>query len=578
MASITPLKAFSLGADAVYLKARPPPTAPDGQYDIKVSSQSTGSGESRGHSAVTNVIHRIQAQVSKGPVSPDPRVVDAFLDTVIHPDGVDDRKGAFNAGLTLLSRLHPDSNISKKMSDATISMMYNTIPHPTAALLGPTYSFRQADGGSNNLQLPELGRARTPYARSVQGKWCISPSALPDPGLVFETLLKRRKATPHPNGNSSFTFAFASLVTHSLFRTNMKDWMQNDTSSYLDLSSLYGIDQETQDKVRDKEAGRGHLYPDTFSEERLLFLPPCASAILVILSRNHNYVADTILKINERGRWVDPPPEDPVARAKQDEEIFQTARLINCGHFMGLIMGDYVAGFLGLSEGGGWKMNPFDPIRDNDGVTVGRGEGNHCSVEFNILYRWHATTSVHDEKWMSGMLTETFNKPPEKITVPEFGPGFLETLSQIDSDPSKRVFAGMKRGQDGRFSDDDLAKILQDATEDPACRFGARGTPESMKIVEVMGIMQARQWGLCTMNEMRKWLGLKEFETFEEWNPDPEIANTARRLYKHVDNLELYTGLQCESTMPLAEGSRFACGYTVGLNHSLAISASYWIM
>ena len=33
-----------------------------------------------------------------------------------------------------------------------------------------------------------------------------------------------------------------------------------------------------------------------------------------------------LLKLNERGRWVDPPPEDPVARARQDEEIFQTAR------------------------------------------------------------------------------------------------------------------------------------------------------------------------------------------------------------------------------------------------------------
>ena len=88
------------------------------------------------------------------------------------------------------------------------------------------------------------------------------------------------------------------------------------------------------------------------------------------------------------------------------------------------------------------------------------------------------------------------------------------------------------------------------------------------------------------MNEFRKFLGLKrswhltsflraplltgieEFETFEEWNPDPEIAvcepcflddaNTqscffvqgaARRLYGHVDNLELYVcpvQIQCK--------------------------------
>ena len=93
---------------------------------------------------------------------------------------------------------------------------------------------------------------------------------------------------------------------HSLFRTDYFDRNKNNTSSYLDLSPLYGIgkaststpassksitslsDQQTQDLVRDKAAGRGLLYPDSFSEERLLFLPPAPSALLVILCRNHN--------------------------------------------------------------------------------------------------------------------------------------------------------------------------------------------------------------------------------------------------------------------------------------------------
>jgi len=30
------------------------------------------------------------------------------------------------------------------------------------------------------------------------------------------------------------------------------------------------------------------------------------------------------------------------------------------GHFMSLIMGDYVAGFLGLSEGNAWNLDAFD--------------------------------------------------------------------------------------------------------------------------------------------------------------------------------------------------------------------------
>jgi len=72
------------------------------------------------------------------------------------------------------------------------------------------------------------------------------------------------------------------------------------------------------------------------------------------------YIADKILKINERKRWSDPPPTDEAKRALQDEEIFQTAKLVNCGHFMSAIMGDYVAGFLGSSEGCNWNMNAFD--------------------------------------------------------------------------------------------------------------------------------------------------------------------------------------------------------------------------
>ena len=53
------------------------------------------------------------------------------------------------------------------------------------------------------------------------------------------------------------TFAFASLVTHQLFRTDPKDMTINNTSSYLDLSILYGNSQEDQDAVRDKAPGKG---------------------------------------------------------------------------------------------------------------------------------------------------------------------------------------------------------------------------------------------------------------------------------------------------------------------------------
>jgi hypothetical protein len=47
-------------------------------------------------------------------------------------------------------------------------------------------------------------------------------------------------------------------------------------------------DQAKQDLVRNKALGRGLLYPDAFSEDRIVFLPRATSALLVLLSRNHN--------------------------------------------------------------------------------------------------------------------------------------------------------------------------------------------------------------------------------------------------------------------------------------------------
>lgn len=65
------------------------------------------------------------------------------------------------------------------------------------------------------------------------------------------------------------------------------------------------------------------------------------------------------------------------------------------------------------------------------------------------------------------------------------------------------------------------------------------------------------------MNEFREFLGLKPFASFEEWSTAPGIADAARRLYGHIDNLELYPGLQAEDCMPLGPGSGICCGYTM---------------
>ncbi len=82
-------------------------------------------------------------------------------------------------------------------------------------------------------------------------------------------------------------FNFAALVIHTCFRTSHTDWTINETSSYVDLSPLYGVDQKQQDMVRARD-GRGLLHPDVFAEDRLLLLPPAVCVLLVLFNRNHN--------------------------------------------------------------------------------------------------------------------------------------------------------------------------------------------------------------------------------------------------------------------------------------------------
>ncbi|KAG8902413.1 hypothetical protein FRB99_004516 [Tulasnella sp. 403] len=331
----------------------------------------------------------------------------------------------------------------------------------------------------------------------------------------------------------------------------------NLTSSYVDLSIVYGNNQKEQDSIRLRD-GTGKIYNDTFADGRLLHMPPSSPALLVLFSRNHNYICETILEINERGWWSNPPPTDEAKRAQQDEDIFQTARLINCGSVMSVVLSDYLAGILGtVREGNSWSLDLQTLVRNEDHSIAPRGAGNVVSAEFAALYHFHATISKDDEKWVENMFRDPkmFGDTPwDKITVPQYKAKIQEIKAASEAHKDKPytwTFGGLKRDPvTHKFNDADLARIILDATERPASAFKARGSPHAMKIIELMAIEQNRAWGL------------KPFSTFEEWNPRHDVADAARRLYGHPDNLELYVGLQAEESKPVMPGAGLCCGYT----------------
>ena len=118
------------------------------------------------------------------------------------------------------------------------------------------------------------------------------------------------------------------LIFQDLFRTSHTDSRISDTSSYLDMSPLYGKDQEAQNTVRTFKDGK--LKPDTFAERRLIGQPPGTCVFLVMYNRFHNYIAENLAEINDCGRFTMPRQGSKNYDAelkKRDYDLFQTTRL-----------------------------------------------------------------------------------------------------------------------------------------------------------------------------------------------------------------------------------------------------------
>lgn len=190
---------------------------------------------------------------------------------------------------------------------------------------------------------------------------------------------------------------------------------------------------------------------------------------------------------------------------RQDEDIFQLSRNINVGFFATVVLKDYVAAILNTPRADSeWWLNLGAEIK-HAGQRVERGTGNVVSTEFAVLYHWHAALSAADDKWMEGVIRASCPhiKSMEEVGLKEYGMVLQNAEKRFKSShPKDWEFNGFKRGPDGRFSDVDLGEILKDCIEEPAHAFGAHGTPASMKVVDVMGQLQARNmFNVCTMNE-----------------------------------------------------------------------------
>ncbi|KAF2836478.1 linoleate diol synthase [Patellaria atrata CBS 101060] len=530
-----------------------PPRAPDGKTD----EQANG----RPIAEKTSILHDLTHSGLQ-----TTRTMAQAVTTIASGEPLDDKELLLEHGVSMLQSLPTNSGLSSTVSNGFIGVLWHDLPHPPPTMAGPSARYRQHDGSGNNPWIPEMGRAGSPYSRSVPPSKPKGPN-LPDPELVYEQLLKRNGPfRKHPTGLNRLFFSFATVVIHECFQTSRTDPWVNETSSYVDLSTLYGNTGKEQKRVRSYQ--NGTIYPDSIASERIMMMPPGVVAILVLFSRNHNHIAESLFSVNEQGKYKPWETLNEEQKAWQDEDIFQLSRNINVGFFASVVLRDYVAAILNTPRANStWSLDLGAEIKQG-GKRIERGTGNVVSVEFAVLYHWHAALSAADDKWMEELLRA--NLPElgsiDDVTVDDFHKVMKNVGHKLmEKPPHQWTFGGLEREPDGRFKDSDLAQIIKDCIDEPAHAFGAHGTPASLKVVDLMGQLQAREiFNVCTLNEFRRYLNLKPYENFEDWNPDKETARAAELLYGHIENLELYPGLMAECTKPAMPGSGVCPGQTTG--------------
>lgn len=418
---------------------------------------------------------------------------------------------------------------------------------PQASHVGDQYRFRKADGSSNNVQNATLGQAGCPYAKTVPTE-PKEGEAKPDAGSLFDTLLSRGGTfESNPSGISNLVCDFTTLISADIFYLSSQDVNINHSTSYLDLSPLYGKDQQEQNQVRAFQGGL--LKKDTFAEDRAC-IPPGVMVLLIMFNRFHNFAAQTIYAINERGRFTPPQDKSKDEQAKWlDEQLFQTARSITVGLYVNIILHDYMRAITNTPS----TTKPDDKnyattlhgVFNKQGLPT--GTGNQVTVEYDLLYSFHTLVSQKDTKWIEETYRAYFpGKNPAELPPAELFKALDDHKQKQPSDPSQRTFAGLTRGSDGAFADADLVVILVESIEEPAGRSGANHVPDVIKPLALFGIEQARKFHVASLNEFRKFFNLAPFNNFEEINSDPNVAKNLQNLYGDVDHVELYPGLLSE--------------------------------
>lgn len=355
-----------------------------------------------------------------------------------------------------------------------------------------------------------------PTPIGVKGK-----SGLPDPELLVDTLLKRRTFRADPQGSNLMFAFFAQHFTHQFFKTfnRMGLGYTKALAHGVDAGHVYGDNLERQLQLRLHKDGKlkyqlidGEMYPPSVAEapvkmsyppgvpvdqqmaigQEVYGLLPGLGLYATLWLREHNRVCD-ILKV-EHPTW-------------DDEQLFQTTRLIIIGETIRIVIEEYVQHLSGYL-----LQLKFDPtLLFNSHFQY----GNRIALEFSQLYHWHP------------LMPDSFLISGDELSYTQF----LFNTSVL-------TYYGVE-------------KLVEAFARQPAGQIGGGHNINAVVTkVAVGAIKESRQLRMQPFNEYRKRFNLKPYTSFSQFTDNEEIARTLEEYYGDIDAVEFYPGLMLEKTRP----------------------------
>ncbi|XP_019937706.2 phosducin-like protein isoform X4 [Paralichthys olivaceus] len=358
--------------------------------------------------------------------------------------------------------------------------------------------------------------ADCPTPMGVKGK-----ASLPDPELLVEKLLKRRTFRPDPQGSNLMFAFFAQHFTHQFFKTynRMGLGFTKALAHGVDAGHIYGDNLKRQLQLRLHKDGKlkyqlidGEVYPPSVADapvkmsyppgvppehqiaigQEVYGLLPGLGMYATLWLREHNRVCD-ILKA-EHPIW-------------DDEQLFQTSRLIIIGETIKIVIEEYVQHLSGYL-----LQLKFDPTLL---FSAQFQYSNRIALEFSQLYHWHP------------LMPDSFFIDGDELSYPQF----LFNTSVLTHYGIEKLVDAFSRQVAGQIG-------------------GGHNINAVVTRVAVGAIKESRQLRIQPFNEYRKRFNLKPYTSFKQFTDNEEIASMLEEYYGDIDALEFYPGLMLERTRP----------------------------